>query len=212
MKFDVHATTNYSEIKKLQKGQHESLSDFMNAYRPVVYRWYLGFKFSNGGKLSKHDAEMFSWEFCADLFTEDKITKFKIGKARFRNWLKEVALNNLIDKLRKLGREPTSRGGTDFSSLLKQIPTAEPYEDGLAWKKQDTYVLYSAIRAKLGIKDPHWRSFWGFYMEGLSTAELSEELQLNENYVKQLRYRVRQNLMRELRHLGCEDLMPDTGE
>jgi RNA polymerase sigma-70 factor (ECF subfamily) len=115
------------------------------------------------------------------------------GQAKFATWLTRIAVNEAQARLRRARRQvqmPVDRNDEE-----RQFPSGEPSPEARASEDEARTLLESAI----GALPPDYRSvFMLREVEGLSTAETAECLEINEDNVKVRLHRSRRMLREEL--------------
>ena len=118
------------------------------------------------------------------------------GRARFSTWLTRIAVNEALARLRRRGRVDEIDAAPDWEERVMDVVTirgANPEQQALRGELRA--VLESALEA---IPEIYRTVFVLREVEGLSTAEAAECLELGEDAVKTRLFRARALLRQEL--------------
>ncbi len=170
-------------VKKLLKGDEIAFSTFYSAYFPRLFRFCL---------LRLEDEDT-----CKDVVQQVMINSMKgmagyRGEASLFTWLCQIARNEVSTWFKKTGRKQNLTSSLDalpeLQAALESMPTSiegealSLHDDVLKTLVQTSLdYLPSAYGAALELK----------YIEGLSVAEIAEELSITEIAVQSLLARAR---------------------
>ena len=117
------------------------------------------------------------------------------GRARFSTWLTRIAVNEALARLHKRQRlvDIDSASGSMESSMKLESKTASPEQEVM------THTLRAVLEAAVDRLPDAYRSVFMLRdIEGMSTAETSECLDLSEGLVKVRLHRARALLRKEI--------------
>jgi len=116
------------------------------------------------------------------------------GQARFSTWLTRIAVHEALARVRRRGRyEPFDENGPTMEALMRPTTTVDPERQ--AFSAELRALLESAIDR---LADGAREVFVLRDVEGLSTAEVAEALDVSEDVVKTRLSRARAALRRDL--------------
>jgi RNA polymerase sigma-70 factor (ECF subfamily) len=117
------------------------------------------------------------------------------GRSTFATWLTRIAVNEAISRARRSGRyQPLGDGdGVLFPTVFPRRPTLDPEKQ--AFTREMRVILEAAIDA---LPDGHREVFMLREIEGLSTVETAQCLDVSESVVKTRLLRARAALRRDL--------------
>jgi RNA polymerase sigma-70 factor (ECF subfamily) len=164
-----------------------AMSQFQSRYRDTIFRWCL----RQG--LQPADAEDVTQTVFLRLL--QVLPNHQHDQDRpFRNWLKAVVNNAIIDLRRGEGRRPGDRGvgGSNFQDQLAKLVQPESLDDlAEAIEGNSDPELAAAIeRVKSRVAEGTWQAFWRVAVDGRSAAEVAAELGMSVGSVFKAKYRV----------------------
>jgi RNA polymerase sigma-70 factor, ECF subfamily len=115
----------------------------------------------------------------------------------FRAWLRKVTVNRIRTHLRRQHRRPVARQDlTDEFLNRLEAPNGDLAQE---WDKEHDRYLFEKL---LAIVEPDfepttWKAFRRFALDGLSAAQVAEELELTEGGVLQAKSRILRRLRQE---------------
>lgn len=116
-----------------------------------------------------------------------------------RRWLWGITRNRVQRYFAELKESPRALGGTDAGKLfsaLPELPFEESTPDNL--KNAEQELAARAIQLiKTDFQERTWKAFWMTVIEGQTTKQVSEELDMSTNQVRQYRSRVLRQLRAE---------------
>jgi RNA polymerase sigma-70 factor, ECF subfamily len=117
------------------------------------------------------------------------------GRAKFSTWLTRIAVHEAIARARRRGRYESLEGGSTGTSenVMSPSPTSDPERQ--AFGRELGALLEAAVDA---LPDGSREVFMLRQVEGLSTAETAEVLDVSEDVIKTRLSRARAALRRDL--------------
>lgn len=117
------------------------------------------------------------------------------GKLRLRHWVFDIARKESIRFRERYQNKPASPGGSDFQVVSNQVP-APSFGEETTGSIEFERVLMSNILQKIeGDFEPHvWKAFWLSVVEGLTGPEISTQLGMQPNAVRQAVFRVKKRI------------------
>jgi RNA polymerase sigma-70 factor (ECF subfamily) len=122
------------------------------------------------------------------------------GRSRFSTWLTKIAIYEACARRRRIGQKVYSLSSMEGNGLGVKSGGRDPEEQ--TYDRELKVVLEKAFDA---LSDDYRSVFMLREIEGLSTAEAAECLDISEENVKVRLYRARVLLQRDLCSLGGED-------
>lgn len=184
--------TSLSLIERVREHDPEAWKRLVRLYGPVVFdwcRWQFG--------LDEHDADDAGQEVLAAVHQAiDGFRRDRDGDT-FRGWLWTITRN----KVRDLGRTRKNRGrpvgGPDHLERLQNLPEPEaPPDNRLGDENSLCHRALEFIRREFA--ESSWRAFWRTAIDGQTSREVGEELDMSPEAVRQAKSRVLNRLRREL--------------
>ena len=120
----------------------------------------------------------------------------------FRAWLRTLMVHRLQKHWRSRDRNPSAAGGSDFLSRIQQLEDSASGVSRVWDREHDEHVarmLLSDIQGRFTATT--WMAFQRTVMDGATTADVAQELQISPNAVCIAKSRVMQELRREARGL-----------
>ncbi|MEL7265324.1 MAG: sigma-70 family RNA polymerase sigma factor [Planctomycetota bacterium] len=157
-------------------------------YGPLIYSWCrrMGCQPSDARDLTQD-------VFVVVLRKLDQLRRDRPG-AHFRPWLKTITKNKVVDLFRK--KRPEAVGGTAFGESLQQLRCVSSDDLDAADHDHQQVLDQNAVlaRAMELIRDDFqshtWLAFWRTAVQGEGTADVARQLGMNENAVRQSKFRV----------------------
>ena len=157
---------------------------FVELYVPLVYSW------CRRDRCSIDDAPDVVQEVLAAVAGNIDRLRHESGDS-FRAWLRTITRNRVIDYHRASQKRPNAVGGTDANShLQKHAEQLDDSDDGTRQRERAELLSRALQMVKGDFEDTTWQAFWKSTVDGDSTAEIAQQLDLKPNAVRQARYRV----------------------
>lgn len=117
----------------------------------------------------------------------------------FLNWLQTITSSRLADFARKRSRQvEVAAGGSTVQQQLAESPDPLAGEDWSTDAMAQQTVLKRALDLmKVEFREHTWRAFWMSAMDGRTTDEICQELDMKPGAVRQARSKVRKRLAEE---------------
>jgi RNA polymerase sigma-70 factor (ECF subfamily) len=121
----------------------------------------------------------------------------------FRGWLWTITRNKIRDHYRDQKARIQAAGGSHAQDRLAAIPDEPPVSP----PGDETGGANAALRhramemVRAGSEERTWKAFWRVNVDGLTAAEVAQELGMSVSAVYVAGYRVRQRLRREFEGL-----------
>ncbi len=169
----------------------QAWEEFVRLYRDVVYR------VARARGLRHADAEDVSQEVFA--IVAQKVEQFDpAAKGSFRGWLRKLARDVAIDRLRR----PSIGTGSGDSAVQRQLNELPAGEDtGSLWdvevRREQLRLACERIRDQFS--DGTWQSFWLTAIKHQSIADVAKQLSRSEGSIRVARCRVMAKLKQEVR-------------
>ena len=117
------------------------------------------------------------------------------GRAQFSTWLTKIAVYESLARARRRARDAPPRTKAGGEDILGSLPSAESDPEQQAWREEVRVLLEAAIEA---IPATFRAVFVLREIEGLSTSETAQCLDVSEDLVKTRLHRARGYLRAEL--------------
>ena len=177
-------------------------------YGPVVRFWI-----SRAGISSKADIADISQEVFVAVSVNLKKFHRQEGHAKFRAWLKTIALSKVSDHFRRHGKQPQAAGGTMAAFELEQIASFDPSSVDLdatgpagdvdeSEQSLLTQQVLELIRAEF--RDSTWQAFWRTAVDGRNATEIAEELGVSPAAIRKAKSRILSRLREAMSEFGLE--------
>ena len=124
----------------------------------------------------------------------------------FRTWLRSITVNSLHDFWRRKKKAPNAIGGSDFAAALGEL--ADPRSNlSQAWDREhDLHVTRQLLeQLRPEFEAATWKAFQRFAIDGVSAAEVAQELGISSNAVFIAKSRVLSRLRQEAAGLIEDD-------
>ncbi len=193
--FSSGSLTTPSLVNGLRSDQSAHWSRLDLLYGPIIESWIL----QAGVSASEvADVRQDVLSSVAQNIAQYKHTPNVTGS--LRRWMWGIARHKIIDYHRRRQRRVVSEGGTAALMKIQQLPE-QPYEDS----DPDTV---SRVRKELCARalailqndfvETTWQAFWLTVVEDRSADEVSQQLGMSKQAIRQARYRVLRRLREEL--------------
>lgn len=186
-------TTSLSLLDGIKSGRDDAWERFVSIYGPVVYT-----RCRRRG-LGEADAAELSQNIF--LRIHRSIAQFRRdGEGlRFRFWLNAVIKSAIVDHIRRASRNPGAVGGTDFQGIVSSI---HDDVDEASFSESDTdtgLIVRQTLKVIEQDFNPRtWQAFWRTAVEEQSAADVADQLEMQQNAVRQAKHRVMKRLEAEL--------------
>ena len=175
---DDSQATRFSLLVRLRDGQDaQAWSEFVDIYSPVVY----GFARRCG--LQDADAADVAQEVFRTVARSIKGFECDRRRGSFRGWLMSVVRSRLNDFWAAGQRQAAGSGDTGVQRQLEAQPCAE--DDRNVWEQeyQKSVFAWAAEHVRECVQPSTWQAFWQSSVEGKTTREVAESLEMTEGAV-----------------------------
>jgi len=192
------ASTSAQLIQGVQERLPDAWVRFNRVYGPLVYSWCREFG------LQEHDAaDVVQEVFRAVLLHVRDFRKDRKG-ASFRAWIRTITKNKVRDSVRRREFRPIAKGGSEVLSELQKLAVEPPQDSDCDDATNESADLIGSLLTLIqdGFDERTWQAFNKATLEGLTAAEVAEELGMSKGAVRQAKYRILQRLRALLKELG----------
>jgi len=188
-------STSRSLLAAAQQDSPAAWSRLMALYAPLVAAWC-----GRWGVARQDVSDVVQEVFTAVARNLERFRKEQPHDT-FRGWLATIARNKVRDYFRLRGKSPAAPGGTEAWRRISQVCDerllATDSEDGGA--EIMGAVLQRALEAiRAEFQERTWLAFWQTVVDGKSTADVADELDMQPGTVRVSKSRVLCRLRREL--------------
>jgi RNA polymerase sigma-70 factor, ECF subfamily len=185
-------TTRVSLIQAIKNPENtQAWSEFYGLYGPLLYRY------ARTKGLSRDDAEDIRSQ-CIEVVVQ-QIGGFKYEKAKggFKNWLRRVAYNKIVDLIRKRHEKQAMTGEMEAHVADQTAP-----DD--VWDRQwkNAHLRFALERVKTRVSEPSYLAFQLLVFDGAAVEEVCSRTEMNSNQVYKAKSRILALLRDELIELG----------
>lgn len=182
--------TSLTLLGRVEANDRGAWELFVQLYGPLVYSW------CRGAGFQQSDAEDVGQEVFRTVLS--KLGTFTPGRKQsgaFRSWLWGIARFEMLMYLRAARQKPIAQGGSNHNLWIQQLE-AEPLEPvSVSGVSPQQLLLQSAISImKLEFDPRTWQAFWDMAVNGRTSTEIGEELDMTPKAVRQAKFRVTKKL------------------
>lgn len=185
-------TTSLTLIDRVRQADSHSWNIFVEIYQPLVRYW------CRKSGVRQHDID----DVVQEVFTavSKSLSRFRKASASdtFRGWLRQITRHKTGDYMRRIYRDPESKGGDDHDQLLQQLPEAEPQADPeeRAAAQEVWQRAFGMVRS--GTEERTWKAFWRTTVDELNATEVADGLGMTSAAVRKAKSRMAIRLRLEL--------------
>jgi RNA polymerase sigma-70 factor (ECF subfamily) len=185
--------TRQSLIVRLQGDRNElAWAEFVSAYAP-----FLNHLIARQGVPIRHQPDVAQQVFAAvarsvDGWQDDG------NPESFRRWVARVARNVVIKFMTRERQQIGGRGGTDFVSLLHDIPDP-PQRDVENYEYE--LILWAADEVKADFRETSWTAFWETLINERPVEEVARELGVSPGSIYMSRSRIMARIRKKVREV-----------
>jgi RNA polymerase sigma-70 factor, ECF subfamily len=194
--FDSAGSTSTGLIAAARARDEDAWRRLVQRYGPLVYHW------CRRDGLRPEDAADIVQEVLRSVALHlERFRKQEPGDT-FRGWLWTITRNKVRDFARRGRRQFGAAGGTDAHDRLQNLPDslsagdAESTPGGCGARATPVAEALDAIRGEFS--DRTWQAFWRTTVDGLSSRQVAEELNVTANAVRLAKARVLRRLRKQL--------------
>ena len=185
MPVDDSPLTRASLLVQLRTGSnHVAWQEFVRLYGPVIY----GFARQRG--LQDADAADLMQDVMRSVSTSIGRLEYDRRQGTFRGWLFTITRNKIFNFLSARRIRPQGSGDSTTNRLLNAQPEASDGSEAWELEYQRRLAALAMDRIKGEFQDKTWRAFWRTAVEGLSAAEVSQEVGLSPGAIYVAKSRV----------------------
>lgn len=184
--------TSTSLLSRVRQADPAAWGRLTQVYGPLVYAWC-----RSGGVPAQDTADLIQDVFVAVHRALPSFRRDQEGQS-FRGWLWTITRNRVRDHFRRAGKYPAATGGTEAQLRWSEMPEDEPSTMHETADGVDLELLRGLEYVRAEFRDATWQAFWKSTVEGISTAEVANELSMSSGAVRKARFRVLKRLREEL--------------
>ncbi len=183
-------STSVSLLDRVRENDDAAWERFVDIYGPLVFSWC-----RRSGNLSQEDsADVMQEVFQSVAGAVQRFQRSHAGE--LRAWLRTITTNKIRDFYRKQRSQAQSIGGSTIQHRLSQVPEISISENE---DEEKAILTRRALEVmKTDFDQSSWQAFWKSAIDGLTAAEIAEELNITRQAVWQACYRIRKRLREEL--------------
>lgn len=184
------SVTSLSLLERARRSDSMAWQQLCDLYAPLVYGW------ARKAGVENDDAP----DIVQEVF---RVVAASLGQFRhdrqgdtFRGWLITITRNEIRAFFRKRGRQPTvGEGGSTANVRIQQLQDAaeaDPLSDSfLQPPSERCRLIRRSVELVQGDFAPRtWEAFWRSVVEGHDVADISRDLNMTANSIRQARFRV----------------------
>lgn len=183
--------TRNTLILQAGAGVPEAWTELDNLYRPFIHGWF----YRQG--VAPTDIDDLSQEVMKTLFQELPSFEHSGKNGAFRSWLRAICMNRLLGYRRSLKTKGQPVGGTDFHSLIQNLPNEKDLEAKWDVEHQQALLRYLFKRIEPQFEDRTMFIFRRLMLDQRTVDEVSAELSISRSNVYLTRSRVLKRLREE---------------
>ncbi len=185
--------TSPTLLDRARASDAEAWSRLVFLYEPLVRHWA-----ARWGCVGADADDLAQETFLALAVALPSFRRDRPGDG-FRAWLRTIARNKRLDALRRRGRSPAARGGTEAFRQIAQAPDPEALPDEDDPIEQLSGLYHRALELVRGeFEEKTWKTFWRVAVDGLPADAVAREMQVGAAAVRQAKSRVLRRLKQEL--------------
>jgi len=184
--------------------QPEAWNRLVDVWGPIIYGW------CRQRGIQASDAADIVQEVLLQVFL--KVPEFEWGT--FRGWVWTVTSHKIADHFRDGKRQPKAVGGSSANRFVQDQPNPNngnlgDDSDGLSATDSDSLVVRQVLKVIRGDFEEHtFQACWRMTVDGLSAAEVADELGMTIPAVRQAKCRILKRLREELGAMGIRVTPP----
>ena len=190
----IAETASTNLLVQIKTGDTDAWQRLVRLYTPLIYR------LCRRCSLQPEDAEDVTQEVFRSV--SRSVGGFRRGPRRgsFRGWLWTIAHNKIRDHIRSAAHRPGAVGGSQIQRCLLEVPELLDDESSAQPTEEDEYhLLHAALNLiRDEFESQTWTAFWRVTVEGHSTTDIADDLQMTKPAIRQAKYRVLRRLRQEV--------------
>ena len=189
--------TSMSLLGRAKANDEEAWQQMVHLYGPLVQKWC-----RRAGLRDDDTADVFQETFRT---VSRHIADFVPGRsvASFRSWLKTIVRTRTIDHFRRSRRNVDAMGGTTAHALISEVPDPLGSDSDDDEAEDNAIVVHRAMdMIKHEFSERNWNAFEEVALKGRTASEVTAELDVAPQTIRQANYRIRRRLRLILEDLG----------
>ncbi len=184
--------TRQSLLLRAQTGQTEAWKDLVDLYRPLILGWL------NRQGVPAGDLEDLSQEVLLSVVKHLPGFEHSGQRGAFRSWLRTIVCSRTADYWRAIDAGTQASGGSGAIAALQQIADPDSALNRQWDEEHDRYVLHCLLDLVEEEFEPMTlQAFRRLALDGVSGAEVSQELGLSVSAVYVAKSRVLARIRQE---------------
>lgn len=183
-------TTKPDLLDRARSEAAEAWEEIVIQYSPLIYHW------ARHMDLQPADAANVVQETFQSVFNHLKAYEPQSGKGSFRKWLKTITVNKARDHLRKKIKQEQALGGTGWHKNVENIAdlNQDQLSDPDSYQTTDLVLTAALEQVRNRVNKKTFRAFYLLTIEGWTSTEVAEELEMTPQAVRMAKIRVIKNL------------------
>lgn len=183
--------TSFTLLRAARRGDSVAWGRIVDIYGPIVF---LQCK-RNG--LSEEDASDATQEVFVAIHSGLQDFKKEQSDQKFSHWIRRITSFKIADRFRIRKKREHVLGGSMAREMIEQIPEQDPIEWEPNTIRRDAFRRAVELM-KQDFQESTWRAFWLTVVEGKTTPEVCEILEMKPGAVRNAKSKVRTRLVAEL--------------
>ena len=180
-------STSVTLLSRVRVKDKDAWNRLVAIYTPFIRRVCTNLKLIGHENVEDVTQEVFA----AVAKNIDRFQRDQPGQS-FRAWLRIITRNCVSNWFRKNGKELKTVSGLGLEQIERKTEQTYDTED-----KQELLVAKMLELMRTDFEDRTWQAAWLYYLEGKSTQQVCEELNLKSATARKYRQRVLQRLKEE---------------
>lgn len=184
--------TRLSLLARIQQDDSSAWKELVTLYSPLVDFWVRRTGISED-ELQDLRQEVF-------FAVSRSINRFQPSgnSGSFRAWLWSLSRHKMIDWIRSQQCSPQAEGGSTALHAVQQIPEQLDEQDQSERLQFNDLIHRALEQTRNEFEQKSWQAFWRTTIDGLSVAQVAEELSIAPATVRQHRSRILRRLRQQL--------------
>lgn len=189
------SATSRSLLSRVKARDPDAWSKLVRLYAPLVHSWCRA-----SGLQPADAADVFQSVFQSVVEHVARFRKEQPGDT-FRGWLRRITQNKIRDHFRRREQEPPGPGGSEAQQRFAQVSDGIVPDEEESGAKDDAElaVFHAALAGiRASFEERTWQAFWRTAVDGVSPADVAQELSMSPGAVRVAKSRVLHRLRSEL--------------